>query len=200
MEIALTALASLGTAAAGAGAAAGVGEAALLAGTGAAAGAAGGAAAGFSLGSTALSILSGASTAVSVLQTLNAGSAKADAAALHAREAEIEGVGAQAAGQVRQARLKRELLRTLGENDVAYAASGVDLGYGEAAGTRSRMLERGEREIAIDEATTEAQVAGYGARSAGYNRLARQYRRGSLLSAVANAGEGVARAYRRGVA
>lgn len=192
MELALTALASFGAEAAIAGGAA---AGAAAAGTAAAGG---GTLLGFLGSASTLSLLAGGLTAVSVLQKLNAGELQAQQAEFKAREAKIEGIGEQAAGASRAAALKRNLLKVLGENDVAYAASGIDLSYGEAASARTRETDRAEDELSIDRATTAARMAGYDARAAAYGRMSRGYRAGSLLDAVVTGGEGVLRAGRRG--
>jgi hypothetical protein len=209
MELALSALAAgageIGAGAAAAGAAgiaeAGAGAAAVGAGAAGAGAAAGGGSLLAALGSSPVtSILSGASTAVSVLMKLNAGEINAKQAEFKATEAQNEAIGEQATQAQRATAIKRSLLKTLGENDVAYAASGIDTSYGEAATTRDRATDRAYSDIAVDQATSGARVAGYDARSAAYNRMARSYRTGSLLDAFAPAGHGAAQAGRRGVA
>jgi hypothetical protein len=216
MELALTALASFGTAGAAATGAAGVGAAAAgvagtAAGTGAlatgatlTAGAAGAAAGGGGLlaalgGASTLSLLSGGLTAVSVLQKLNQGEMQAQQAEFKAKEAANEAIGEEAAGANRAATLKRNLVKVLGENDLAYAASGIDLSYGEAASAGQRATDRAYGELSTDRATTSARIAGYDARTASYSTLARRTRTASLLDAVVTGGEGIARQARRGV-
>lgn len=202
MELALSALASFGTAAPAALANASAFGAAELIGGGTAAGfnaaSAGGGLLSFLGTSPVLGILSGASSAVSILQTLRAGGQKSELADLQAMEAQTEGIGEQAAGAQRSARLKKELLRTLGENDVAFAASGVDLGYGAAADSRARSRDDAYGEIAIDRATTNARVAGFEARRISYERMSRRARSTSLLTAFGQGLEGVAKLARRG--
>lgn len=192
MELALSALASFGgtaagTAAAGAGVAGGVGAAA-----------GGGGLLGFLGASPVLTVLAGGATALSVMQQLHAGNLKAEEAEFKSIEAKNEAIGAQAEGARRAAAIKRNLLTVLGENDVAYAASGIDISYGEAAGSRARTRARADDELSVDRATTDARAAGFGARSLAYDRMARGYREGALLGALATGAQGLTRIARRG--
>lgn len=181
MEIALAAMGSLWTA--GSAAASGITGALGLG--GAAAGTAGAAAAGGGLGSTALTILQGFAGATSLLAGLNASNQEADALIAKSTEATTEAIREEAAGAKRVTELKREMLKVMGENDVAFAAGGVDISAGVAADTRAETRKRGSREITIDRADTDAKAAALRARALGYRRAARSRREGGVLGAIA---------------
>lgn len=184
MELAIGALSSIGAGIGSAAGAIGAGASSLIGALGSA---------------PVLTALAGATTAVSVIQQLRQGDMKAEQAQIESQVARSEAIGEQATGAQRSATIQRAMLRTLGENDVAYAASGIDISYGEAATTRDRTLERGYSELSIDRSTSDARAAGYGARSIAYDRMSRQYRSGATLAALATAGEGLMRMGRRGV-
>lgn len=177
--------------------------ASMAAGAGTAAGTAAAAGAGLSafLGSSpVLSILGGAATAVSVLQQMQAGDMQAQQYEVQAMGARNEAIGEQAAGASRSAKLRAELMRTLGENDVAFAASGIDISAGEAATRASRTRDTAWGEISIDRASTDARVAGLRGREVAFRQMASGTRRGALLQAVGTGLQGAARVSLRGTA
>lgn len=152
--------------------------------------AAGGAAAGSALagtagaGSTALSIVQGVATAASIIGTLSAGQQQSESYALQAGQSELEAMRERTAGLRRTTELKRELLRVLGDNDVSFAAAGIDITTGIAADARAAAEKRAATEISIDRADTDARIAARKAQAAGYRRLGKSARRGALLKAV----------------
>lgn len=140
---------------------------------------------GAGLSSPILSVLSGASSAVSVMQQLRSGEMTAENYELKAAEARAESAGAEAEHRTRARNIKRELLATLGENDVAFAGSGIDLSYGIAADRRAGDTKDAYGEIEVDRATTDAQRAMYDLRDRAYRRFARTSRSGAGLGALA---------------
>ncbi|WP_336800484.1 hypothetical protein [Kaistia sp. MMO-174] len=171
---------------------------AAASGAGASAAAAGTGLGSFLTGSTGLSILSGVATVGSALSSLAGGKQEAaglrmqaDQANFDARQEEVEGVR-------RTTKLKRALLQALGENDVAYAASGIDLGSGVAEDNRANAEKLAATEISIDRSTTEARAAMYRSRAASFTRLASSAESSSLLKALGIGAEGGLRLLQRG--
>lgn len=135
------------------------------------------------LGSTALGILKGGASVLSILGGLQAANAKSDEYKAAAAEADAQKITEQAQGLQRTTALKRELLSSVGESDVAYAASGVDISSGVAAEARDYAGKRADQEIMIDQADTEGRISSLDARKKAYKRMARGARIGGLLSA-----------------
>lgn len=185
MELAISAIAALGSTLTGATAAAipasAAGASLAIEGLGAAA-AAGSTATGLSsiLGGvgTAASILSGTTSVLSAMRTMAAGGEKA-------AEIEAQAMDDRMAGVARRTRFKREALDVLGQNDVAAAASGIDLAYGQAADQRARTWEDLTRESEIDRQQEEARLLGY-------RRASRRARSSGQLSGFLQLGEGLA--------
>ncbi|WP_371347028.1 hypothetical protein [Ancylobacter sp. IITR112] len=185
MELAISAIAALGSTLTGATAAAipasAAGASLAIEGLGAAA-AAGSAATGLSsiLGGvgTAASILSGTTSVLSAMRTMAAGEEKA-------AEIDAQAMDDRIAGVARRTRFKREALDILGQNDVAAAAAGIDLAYGQAADQRARTWEDLTRESEIDRQQEEARLMGY-------RRASRRARSSGQLSGFLQLGEGLA--------
>lgn len=165
MELAMTALSS---AASTVGGALGFSSAPmnLLAGTAAAPAASAG------LGSTTLSVLQGALGLGQALSSIGKGQAEAGSYRMQAYGAEAEARQEKIAGMQRTTALKRELMKVLGESDVAYAAGGVDLGAGVAQEARQTAQARATDEITIDRSIADARIALQLAKASGYRRLA----------------------------
>lgn len=192
---ALTSLAGAGATTAGAGAAGagilGAEAATLLAPT----------VAGGSLlagGSTVFSILSGTATALSVMSTMRAGEAKAQSLELAAGDAETETRLEANKTIERKTSLRKALIETIGERDVAAAASGVDLSFGTPATARREAVTDTERALSLEDSGEEFRRARLLERSASYRRMAAESRSGGLGRAAALAFEGGARLFRRG--
>lgn len=148
---------------------------------GALAGGGGGLASAMGIGSTALGVMKGVATAGSLLAGLGASNAQAQAYKDQAAQAQIQKTSEQAQGVQRTTAMKKELLRVVGENDVAFAAAGIDVGSGMAAEAESDAVDDASREISIDRATTDARMSMLDAQSRAYRRMAKSTRSGGLL-------------------
>lgn len=156
-------------------AASGIGSAASsLFGAGAPAGASTG------LGSTGLSVLQGAMGLGSAFSAIAQGAQSASSYRTQAALADASAEQERLAGMQRVTALKRELLKAVGESDVVYAASGVDIGSGVAQDARQAAKKRAVQEISVDRAQTDARIALEKAKAAGYRRLAS----GSVVSGL----------------
>lgn len=162
-----------GTAAAGATAGA--------AATATAATAATGAAAGFS--STAATILGGLATFATVVSQIAGGNEEAESYKTKAFEADMDAKNEKAEGLQRTTAMKRELARILGENEVAFAAAGIDLAGGISESSAATEERRAAQEISIERATAEQRSAMLKARASGYRRMAKQARQKGVLQA-----------------
>lgn len=156
---------------------------------GAAAAGTAGAAAGLFGSSGALSILEGVTGVFGALSAIGRGQAQSTAYKMQAQQAEFDAGQEQVAGVQRESKLKRELLKTLGQNDVAFAASGIDIGTGIAADARQNAEQRASDEISIDRDTVDARIAMQRAKALGYLNLASDASSAGLFDALGIAGK-----------
>lgn len=161
----------------------------LGAGAGAAAGAATAATGAAAASSTALTALQGIGTVLKVLGTIGAGAAAANESNQLAVEADLQAGQEQVEGQQRQNRISRELARVLGQNEVTYAAAGIDLSGGISQGQAQTAKERAQAEITIDQRDTEFRRAMYRQRASGYRQRAKSQKGGALIQALGTAAD-----------
>lgn len=113
--------------------------------------AAGGAAAGAASGGiSGLSILQGIAGAVGVVAQIGAASAQASELKAQAKEQEFQARQEYIEGKETSAALKLELARTVANQQVAFAAGGVDLGSVSAATAKSQAIKDAESELSIN--------------------------------------------------
>jgi len=156
----------------GGGAAAGAGAAA----TGAGAAAAGG----FSLST----LLQGTATVFGIMSSLNAGKADAEGYELAAQDAEREKPLETLQGINRRAGIKQKMMAQVGEQDVAYAASGVDLSFGTPNAARQDAFRNADLELTSDVGTEQTRVARLDERAANYRKRAKRARSAAAIDAV----------------
>lgn len=158
--------------------------------SGAAGGAAGaaGAATTTAAGSGALGALQGFTTVLKVLGGIGAAAASARADNAAADQAELQAGQEQLAGEQRKTKMSRELARVLGNNQVAYAAAGIDLSQGIAAENAANAKQRAASEISIDQQDTEFRRALYRMRATGLRDRARSTKGGALIGALGDIG------------
>lgn len=166
---------------------------------GAAAGAAGGTAAAAAGGaSTAFSILQGGATALSVLMGIGAASEEATGLELAAGDAVSEAADEGVLGLERRNSLRRDMLQAVGERDVAYAASGVDVSFGTPVEARAKATRDAERALSIDYQTEQSRFARLIQRAELLRIRARQVRRTGLLGSMTKGLSGAADIFARG--
>jgi hypothetical protein len=131
-------------------------------------------------GSSALGVLQGVATAGSMLSAGVGGLAALGQGLSRGALSDVEAEQERLAGEERAIRLKRELVQKIGANRVAFAASGVQIGSGDA-------LEGSLR----SEAEFETQLAGTNARikQLAAEQRADQYRFQGYAGALAAAGK-----------
>lgn len=144
------------------------------------------------------SILSGSATAASALATEKAGEEKAQALELSAEDEQVNTGVEVVQGAERERTIKAALLKTIGERDVATAASGVDLTFGTPVQARKEAVRDAENALSINQSTTAFNVNRLNERSANFKLLAQQARSGALAKSAALSLEGAARLFRRG--
>jgi|GEM_PF-1811966 hypothetical protein len=135
--------------------------------------------------SSALSILQGVATAVSALGAIGGGLSAANASNEAATATELQAGQEQLASEQRSLTMKRELMKVLGENDVAFAAAGIDVGSGGIAEqTRTRAKQDAATDININRSQDEYRRALMQARARGLRRRGGEQVFSGLLSAV----------------
>ncbi len=152
MEFALAAVSSLTSSVTGA---LGLGAASaplnLLTGTAAA-----GAGAGAAGGSTALSILQGGMGLLGAMASIRAGQSAAAGYRSQAADTRLDVGQETIAATQKETSLRKALVASLGERDVAYAASGVDLSFGTPAAARSQAID--DTNSAMSMARTQSEM------------------------------------------
>lgn len=171
------AIAAIGKVATGIGSAFGIGSTAA-----AGAGAAGGTAAGLSGGQILTS-------ALSALGTIGAGMQAAATSREAAVQADLEAGQERVSSQQRTTEMKRRLLDVLGENDVTFAAAGIDISGGIAAGARQQAQQRATTEISIERRDSDFRRALHRMRASGYRRRASGEIGGALIGALGTGAE-----------
>lgn len=134
--------------------------------------------------STVLGILQGVATAAGVLGTLSAASSNVAEANANAAQADLEAGQSQVATEQNATQMKRELAKVLGENQVAFAAGGVDLTAGVAAEDAANQKKQTGEQLNIDRQQDDMRRALLKARANGYRAQAGSYQTGGLLSSV----------------
>jgi hypothetical protein len=187
MEFAAAALTTIAggisSAASAVGGALGIGGTAAGA-AGTAAGAASTAGGLFSSGSLFSTILQGGATVASVLGAVGAGNEQSRTLMAQAADARTEQDIEAIRGNERRDSLRRSLLQTLGERDVAAAASGVDLSFGTPAIARQEAQRDAESALTMDKSTEDFRVARLEERANEFTRSAKAARRGGLIRAI----------------
>lgn len=173
------AMATIGSLFAGGTAAAGT----AAAGTAAAAGgaAAGGAVAG---GITASSILQGASGLLGMFSAIAAGNAEGEALDLAAEDAAREKPLETLQGIARRTPIKAAMMEQIGQQDVAYAASGTDLSFGTPVEARKQAFRQADLGITTAVGTEQTRIARLDEREANYRKMAGRARAGGWLKAA----------------
>lgn len=96
------------------------------------------------------SILQGGTSLLGAMGALRAGQEAAAAYEAEADQAETDKAQAAVDGRVSRDGLRRDLAKQLGEQDVAYAASGTDLSFGTAVTARDQATRDAAGAISTD--------------------------------------------------
>lgn len=144
------------------------------------------------------SLLEGTATVASALSFARAGEIDAMSALASAGDAELEAQLEEVHGLERRNSLRRALLETIGERDVATAASGVDLSFGTPSIARQEAIRSTERALNIDRGTEEFRRRRLEERARNLRSIAQEKRRGGLALAAGVTIGGLASLARRG--
>ncbi|PPQ39375.1 hypothetical protein SAMN06265338_103221 [Rhodoblastus acidophilus] len=122
--------------------------------------------------STFASILQGGAGLVGAMSAVRSGDAQAEALRQAALDAEQDrrAVGVDSINQ--QTSLRKALIQSLGERDVAYAASGVDTSFGTPAVARQAAEADTQNALSQVQDDTAAKQARLSARAASYRQQA----------------------------
>lgn len=123
-------------------------------------------------------------TTLSALGTLGAAAASASASRQQADQADLQAGQEQVQAQQRETQMKRSLLNVLGQNDVTFAAAGIDLGQGIAQQTANTAKKEAMQQISIDRSDADFRSALYRARASGLRRQASAQLGGGLIGAL----------------
>lgn len=149
-------------------------------------------------GTAAAGGLQGLTTAISALATIGSGLSGAAESRQLADQAELQDGQEQVQAAQRQAQMKRSLLEVLGNNDVTFAAAGIDISSGIAQSARADASKRASQELSIDRQDTDFRRALHRMRAQGYRRRAGAQIGGSLLGALGQAGDFAIQRFERG--
>lgn len=140
---------------------------------------------GLSGGSSALfSALGGVGTLVSAMGAIREGDARATALEQQAADARVDAQQASLEGLQQRSSLKRQLVQALGERDVAYAASGVDLSFGTPAAAREQQEVDAERALSLSDANADLKRNRLLERASSYMSQAGEARRAGSIKAA----------------
>lgn len=134
-------------------------------------------------GSLFTSILSGTATVAGILGASAAGNEQARGLTAQAMDARTEQDIEALRGTDRRNSLRQSLLKTLGERDVAAAASGIDLTFGTAAMARDEAERDAESALAIDKSTEDFRVGRLKERESEFLRSAASARKAGRIKA-----------------
>lgn len=157
----------------------------LLGGGGAAAAGTAGTVGAVSSGFSLATVLQGTASVLGVVSALGAGAADAAQAEMAAADADAEQRLDNLQGIERRGSIKRAMADALGAQDVAYAASGVDLSFGTARQARTDAYREGDMALTADASTQTTRTARLSERAANYRASAKNARRLGVLNALA---------------
>lgn len=135
-------------------------------------------------GSTLMSILQGTATALSVVGGLRAAQAQADMRNAQAEDAKAEAAMEGTRGIERRNAIKQRMIQDLGDRDVAYAASGVDLSFGTPTTARNQATADANAALSTDAATEDIRRNRLLSRAAQYTMMAEDARSAGTLKAL----------------
>lgn len=136
------------------------------------------------------SILQGTATVLGVVSSFAAGNAEADMLEMQAEDAEREKPLENLQGIERRSSIKKAMVDALGAQDVAYAASGVDLSFGTARAARTDAYREADLALTSDAGTQQTRVARLDERARNYRSQAKQARRAGMLNGLVGGLEG----------
>lgn len=134
--------------------------------------------------STLGSILSGGATILSATAALSAAKTQQQSFENAALDTLDEIPNEEIKGMERRSTIRDELLKTIGEQHVAYAASGLDLSFGTPAVAQDQADEEAQKALSLDQGTEDYNVARLKRRAALYRMQGIEAKRGGLAKAT----------------
>ncbi|MBB98321.1 MAG: hypothetical protein CML67_02105 [Rhodobacteraceae bacterium] len=135
---------------------------------------------GFSLSS----LLQGTATVLGAMSAIGAGNAEAEQLDLAAADAEGQKPLETLQGISRRASIKREMADAIGSQDVAFAASGVDLSFGTPGQARKDAFREADYALTSDSGTQEVRTSRLTERAANFRSRARRARSRGFADAL----------------
>jgi hypothetical protein len=130
------------------------------------------------------SLLQGTATVLGIASSVAGGNAEAAQAEMAASDAEAEQPLENLQGIARRNSIKRQLADAIGTENVAYAASGVDLSTGTAAEARKDAYREADLALTTDAGTQESRLSRLSERAKNYRLMAKQSRRSGWLTGL----------------
>lgn len=118
------------------------------------------------------------------MSAISAGNADAEAAELAAQDAEREKPLETLQGISRRTGIKAEMMDRIAGQDVANAASGVDLSFGTPLQARKDAFRQGDVALETDMGTEQTRIARLDERAANYRKRAKRARASGLFDAL----------------
>lgn len=143
-------------------------------------------------------ILQGTASVLGLVASISAGAAEGEALDLQAADADREQALENLQGIERRGSIKRAMVDALGAQDVAYAASGVDLSFGTARQARTDAFREADLGLTTSAGTTMTRLSRLSERAANYRSSAKRARMGGFLSGLAGFGSNLASIAGRG--
>lgn len=134
---------------------------------------------GLSLGS----LLQGTATVLGVVSSIGAANGEAAQAELAASDADGEQNLETLQGIERRTSIRRQVADAIGAQDVANAASGVDLSFGTAAAARNDAFREGDLALTGDAGTEQTRVSRLMERARNYRSQAKSLKRFGIFNA-----------------
>ncbi|CDX54576.1 putative golgin autoantigen [Mesorhizobium plurifarium] len=137
------------------------------------------------------SILQGTATVLGIVSSIGAGNADAAQAEMAAKDAESEQNLETLQGISRRTSIRKQMAEALGAEDVAYAASGVDLSFGTARNARTDAYREADLALTTDTGTEQTRISRLVERARNYRAMAKQARAGGVLNALTGGVKGL---------
>ncbi|QKC64690.1 hypothetical protein EFV37_22165 [Mesorhizobium loti] len=119
-----------------------------------------------------------------VVSAIGAGNAEATQNELAASDAEGEQASESLQGINRRTSIRKQMAQALGSEDVAYAASGVDLSFGTAKAARADAYREADLALNTATGTEQSRVSRLAERAASYRAAAKNARRMGIFNAL----------------
>ncbi|MCJ9697602.1 hypothetical protein MOV76_39370, partial [Rhizobium sp. PRIMUS64] len=126
---------------------------------------------------------------LSAVSAIRGANEQADSLEAQAQDAAREQPLETLQGIARRASIKRDYMDAVGQQDVAYAASGTDLSFGTAAVARTEAFREGDLALTTDVGTQQTRQARLQEREANYLKMARKAKQGGIFDAAMTFGK-----------